>query len=172
MTYIHVQGCAVIIPAYPPGKDVDKLSLQPTMNEGRPIRYLISAPTMRIPTNVSKTVNSYLAMRAVLREGMCVCGWRGGILYLIVASIMVYTCHTVCSHNAANPEDPIRTVLCPGLGTAVGRMPYLRCAVQMRTAFDAVILNNVEAINNPTDLGQCCFAHSQLLKVNTIIILD
>ena len=72
---------------------------------------------------------------------------------------------TVCSHNAANPKDPINTVLCPGLGTAVGRMPYLRCAVQMRTAFDAVILKDVEAINKPGHLGQCSFAHSELLKV-------
>lgn len=67
--FVLKKGCAVIIPAYPKGKDISKLNLGPKMNEGRPIRYLISAPTMRIPTNVSKTVNSYLAMRAILREG-------------------------------------------------------------------------------------------------------
>ena len=80
-------------------------------------------------------------------------------------SVSLPNIDTVCSHNAANPEDPISTVLCPGLGTAVGRMPYLRCAVQMRTAFDAVILKDVEAINKPAHLSQCSFAHSELLKV-------
>lgn len=65
-----MQGCAVVIPAYPPDKDVSTLNLQPEMNDGQPIRFLISAPTMRIPTNVSNTVNSYLAMRAVLQEGL------------------------------------------------------------------------------------------------------
>lgn len=66
----NMQGCAVIIPAYPPNHDISTLNLQPEMNEGQPIHFLISAPTMRIPTNVSKTVNSYLAMRAVLQEGL------------------------------------------------------------------------------------------------------
>lgn len=66
---LYVQGEAVIIPAYPPGKDLSKLNLLATHNEGKPIRYLISAPTMRIPTNVNKTVNAYLAFRAILRAG-------------------------------------------------------------------------------------------------------
>ena len=69
------------------------------------------------------------------------------------------------SHNSANPDDVIERVLCPGLGTAVGRMPYLRCAMQMRTAFDAVILKNVDAINKPDSLGQCCDHHVYLVKV-------
>ena len=57
----------MVLPAYPPEQDLEKLSLK--ANEGRPIRYLVSAPTMRIPTNVDKTVNAYLAFRAVLRAG-------------------------------------------------------------------------------------------------------
>lgn len=40
------------------------------MNEGKPIKYLISAPTMRVPEDVSDTVNAYLAFRAVLRAGI------------------------------------------------------------------------------------------------------
>ena len=71
----------------------------------------------------------------------------------------------VRSHNTANPSDAIERVLCPGLGTAVGRMPYLRCAVQMRTAFDAVVLKNVDAINKPVNLGQCCDHHIYLVQV-------
>ncbi len=32
-----------------------------------PYKYLISAPTMRVPTDINGTVNAYLAMRAILR---------------------------------------------------------------------------------------------------------
>ncbi len=69
-THTHLpQGEAVIIPAYPESQDLSQLNLDSSCNEGKPIRYLISAPTMRIPTNVSKTVNAYLAFRAILRAG-------------------------------------------------------------------------------------------------------
>ena len=66
----------MILPAYPPSSDLSKLPLSPSVNEGRPIRYLVSAPTMRVPCNVSETVNAYLAFRAVLRAGE-------GIFYLV-----------------------------------------------------------------------------------------
>ena len=59
----------MVLPAYPPGTDDGKLSLSASVNEGRHIAYLVSAPTMRIPSNVSKTVNAYLAFRAILRAG-------------------------------------------------------------------------------------------------------
>ncbi|WP_375764768.1 macro domain-containing protein [Archangium gephyra] len=72
------------------------------------IPWCISAPTMRVPADVSKTVNAYLAMRAALLA--------------------------VLAHNRTSAA-PIRTVLCPGLGTAVGRMPPERCARQMREAW-------------------------------------
>ena len=39
-------------------------------NEGKPIHYLISAPTNRVPSDVHDTVNAYLAFRAVLIAGM------------------------------------------------------------------------------------------------------
>ena len=71
------------------------------------IPWLIRAPTMRVPGHVSKTVNAYLAFRAVLRA--------------------------VDAFNADGPR--IRTVVCPGLGTAVGRMPPVRCAYQMHAAW-------------------------------------
>ena len=59
-----VQGSAVIIPSY--DKDLSAVQVKPTDNDGLPIRYLISAPTMRVPEDVSDTVNAYLAFRAVL----------------------------------------------------------------------------------------------------------
>lgn len=64
---VSVQGSAVIIPSY--DKELHELQVEPTHNGGLPIRYLISAPTMRVPEDVSDTVNAYLAFRAVLRCG-------------------------------------------------------------------------------------------------------
>jgi O-acetyl-ADP-ribose deacetylase (regulator of RNase III) len=70
--------------------------------------YLISAPTMRVPTDVSKTVNAYLAFRAVIRAAR------------------------EFNRHAATP---IETVLCPGLGTAIGRMDPRASARQMYHAY-------------------------------------
>ncbi|MGC4113696.1 MAG: macro domain-containing protein [Myxococcales bacterium] len=77
------------------------------------IPWCISAPTMRVPANISDTVNAYLAFRAALRA--------------------------IAEHNAQRPEQAIKTVLCPGLGTAVGRMPPERCARQMHAAWQRVV---------------------------------
>lgn len=77
------------------------------------IPWLVSAPTMRVPMGVADTVNAYLAFRATLRA--------------------------VLEHNAASPGRPVRSLLCPGLCTAVGRMPPERAARQMRQAWDIVI---------------------------------
>lgn len=74
----------------------------------RNIPFLISAPTMRVPMNVADTLNAYLAFRAVIRA--------------------------VKQHNRSG-RQPIQSVLCPGLGTAVGRMPVDRCARQMLAAY-------------------------------------
>jgi O-acetyl-ADP-ribose deacetylase (regulator of RNase III) len=71
------------------------------------IPFLISAPTMRVPMDVSKTVNAYLAFRAAIRAAL--------------------------EHNRAAAR-PIDTILCPGLGTATGRIPPAACARQMRYA--------------------------------------
>jgi O-acetyl-ADP-ribose deacetylase (regulator of RNase III) len=77
----------------------------------REIPWCVSAPTMRTPRDVSATVNAFLAFRAALIA--------------------------VLEHNRGQ-DTPIRTILCPGLGTAVGRMPVRRCAHQMRAAWDRV----------------------------------
>lgn len=82
----------------------------PTMHEDIP--WCISAPTMRVPRSVAETVNAYLAFRAALLA--------------------------VIAHNASG-LPAIKTVLCPGLGTAVGKMPVARCARQMRRAWDRVL---------------------------------
>lgn len=82
----------------------------PTMHADIP--WCISAPTMRVPRDVADTVNAYLAFRAALRAAL--------------------------AHNERG-QPPIKRVLCPGLGTAIGKMPAGRCARQMRVAWDHVL---------------------------------
>ena len=72
------------------------------------LRYVVVAPTMRLPTDVSGSVNAYLAMRAILRA--------------------------VEAHNRANkptPAEQIRSLAVPGLCTGTGKMPAERAAYQM-----------------------------------------
>ncbi len=71
------------------------------------IKFLISAPTMTVPMDVSQTINAFLAFKAILDLSKC---------YSFDFSI-----------------------LCPGLGTAIGKMPYMVCAKQMRAAYDIII---------------------------------
>lgn len=77
------------------------------------IPFLVSAPTMRVPDSISRTVNVYLACRAALIA--------------------------VRAHNERTGAKPITTLLMPGLGTGVGDMPPERAARQMRLAWDAII---------------------------------
>jgi len=77
------------------------------------IPYLVSAPTMRVPMNVSNTVNAYLAFRAAIRA--------------------------IKLHNQEAPQA-IRSVLCPGLCTAIGRMPPDLSARQMAAAYETCVL--------------------------------
>ncbi len=80
--------------------------------QDRTLPWLVSAPTMRVPSNVAGTANAYLAFRAALIA--------------------------VIRHNAAGPP-PIATLLCPGLATTTGRIPVDRCARQMRFAWDVTL---------------------------------
>lgn len=75
------------------------------------IPWLVSAPTMRVPADVSATVNAYLALRAALLA--------------------------VRRHDK---QPRIESVLCPGLCTSVGRMPPARAARQMAHAWAVVEL--------------------------------
>lgn len=75
------------------------------------IAFLVSAPTMRIPTRIDETVNEYLAFRAAL---MAVLAYNDGT------------------------DDAIQSLLVPGLGTGVGAMPPARAARQMRLAYDSI----------------------------------
>lgn len=70
--------------------------------------FIAHTPTMRIPMDISHTDNVYLAMWAML-----------------VA---------VHNHNKHN-ENKINTILCPGLGTGTGNIPYREAARQMSLAY-------------------------------------
>lgn len=74
------------------------------------VPYLISSPTMEVPTDVAHTHNAYYAMRALLRA--------------------------VQRFNARNP-GAIETVAIPGLCTGVGHMLPETAARQMRDAYDS-----------------------------------
>jgi O-acetyl-ADP-ribose deacetylase (regulator of RNase III) len=70
--------------------------------------WLAHTPTMRVPMEISRTDNVYLAMWALLRA--------------------------VHHHNRQNPQK-IRHVLCTGLGTGAGNVPYQEAARQMSLAY-------------------------------------
>lgn len=72
--------------------------------------YLIAAPTMRVPEDIRGTVNAYLAFRAILRE--------------------------VERHNANTRANArITSIVCPGLGTGIGKLDASMCATQMLYAY-------------------------------------
>jgi O-acetyl-ADP-ribose deacetylase (regulator of RNase III) len=108
-------GCAAIIET----KNVD-------------IKYLLSCPTMRIPEDVSNTVNAYLAFRAGLIE--------------------------VINHNRNNSEK-ITSILCPGLGTSTGGISAINCAKQMKYAYDSILYQKYRF---PNDLYEACDLHNKL----------
>lgn len=77
-----------------------------TEHEDHP--FLAHTPTMRVPMDISNTTQVYDAMFAMLRA--------------------------VANHNKESPLR-IEKVLCPGLGTATGRMLASEAARQMALAF-------------------------------------
>ncbi len=85
--------------------------------DNQEIKYLISAPTMHVPMNIENTINAYLAFKAVLQA--------------------------VKFHNEQY-HDRIKSILCPGLCTGTGAMPYERCARQMYHAYLVCILGKID----------------------------
>ena len=87
-------GCALVIPT-----------------ESHAIPYLVSAPTMRVPSRIHGTANTYLAFRAALLA--------------------------IRQHNQ-QAHTQIASVLVPGLGAGVGMVPPNVVARQMAAAFREV----------------------------------
>ena len=78
--------------------------------------YLISAPTMRIPMSIPRTPNVYHAMRAIL--------------------ILARDGHF---DNGEKIGEKVKTIAIPGLGTGVGQVSGLVCALQMRLAWEDIM---------------------------------
>ena len=76
-------------------------------------KYLIAAPTMRVPESVSGSLNAYLAFRAIL---------------LAIENL-----------NKRCGRLEIASLVCSGLATGVGGMSAERCARQMRLAYDTML---------------------------------
>ena len=75
-------------------------------------RYLIAAPTMRVPEPIAFTVNAYLAFRAILVS--------------------------VENFNKQRGKREIDSFVCSGLGTGIGRVSAPKCARQMRAAYQGI----------------------------------
>lgn len=89
--------------------------------------YLISAPTMRIPMSINRTPNIYHAMRAILilaRDGQF--------------------------DDGQKISDKVKTIAIPGLGTGVGQVSGMVCALQMRLAWED-IMNKMYATESQWD---------------------
>jgi len=85
------------------------------------IRFLIAAPTMRVPMILRDTVNPYLAARAVfrlVRHGVIPAGTFAG----------------------ERVETVVTSVAFPGLGTGVGLVGPGTCARQVRAAIEETVL--------------------------------
>jgi O-acetyl-ADP-ribose deacetylase (regulator of RNase III) len=90
------------------------------------MRYLIAAPTMRVPMALgSETVNPYLATRAVLLLVKNGTFPRG-------------------EHAGKRISERVESIAFPGMGTGVGRVPFDVCARQVRAAIDDVILDKFQ----------------------------
>ena len=97
------------------------------------IPYLISSPTMRVPTILKDSVNPYLATRGTLllvKNGVFKEGSLKGKLI----------------------SNTVETIAFPGLGTGVGDVHPDICALQMRIAFEDVILDKREFPNRWIDV--------------------
>ena len=106
---------AKIIEQYDGELPVGQALIIETNNEEIP--YLISAPTMRLPMDVSDSVNAYLAFRA---------------------------CILAVKKFNQTSSKPIKSVICPGLCTATGKMPYTRAARQMVIAYRNTALGQIK----------------------------
>ena len=106
------------------------------------IRYVIAAPTMRVPMELKNSVNAYLSARATLllvRDGF----FADGIM------------------KGERISDFVESLACPGLGTGIGKIGFNTCAHQVRAAIDDVLLN---PNNFPTSWVDAHERHRKLIR--------
>lgn len=109
----------------------------PVEVDSEPYKWLISAPTMHVPMTITGSINAYLAMRAILRL----------VKRFNENALVAAHNESIRSEKNVIPEY-IESVLCPGLGTAIGRMPYNIAAFQMREAYRVVFENQPHSFHD------------------------
>lgn len=85
-------------------------------------RFLIMAPTMRVPGNNANSIAAYLATRAAL---------------------------VALAHHNASGAARIASVAIPGMCTGIGGMSFAEAATQMRTAFASVVEGRWREVAHP-----------------------
>jgi len=108
-----------------------------------------SAPTMRVPESVSNTLNAYHAFRAVR---------------------LAVERHNKDPRAAEHPNWTIKSILCPGLGTATGKLDYDLCARQMLCAYRAPDWPGdcSENFTTPWAMGRFMRGEADMAGVSTI----
>ena len=84
------------------------------------VKFVAHTQTMMIPMNIGHTTNVYMAFKSMLLA--------------------------VENHNKNHSEYPINLVVCPGMGTGAGRVPFTKAASAMVEAYKNVY-------NPPTEIG-------------------
>jgi O-acetyl-ADP-ribose deacetylase (regulator of RNase III) len=104
--------------------------------------FLVAAPTMRVPMALGRSLNPYLAARAVF-------------LLLLHGKLS-------CGPFAGQPvAERVRSVAIPGLGTGVGRVPPTTCARQVRAAIEDFVLGRAAF---PESTMQARKRHDRLIE--------
>ena len=88
-------------------------------------KWVAHTPTMIIPMDISKTTNVYMSMKAML---------------------LTVEKHNRKYNGSTNEPLRIKSVLCPGLGTGAGRVPYGKAAMDMYRAY-------INSYNPPSELN-------------------
>ncbi len=103
------------------------------------IPFLISAPTMRVPMAIEKTINVYLSTKAALQK--------------FEKIISKYNTNYLFNNNC--------TILIPGMGTGIGKVSVEMCASQMKYAIDEVYKNIYKF---PKSISEAFFKHCNILQ--------
>jgi O-acetyl-ADP-ribose deacetylase (regulator of RNase III) len=140
---------SIILEKYDGEIPVGQAEIVPTSHNSIPL--LISAPTMRVPMNVSNTAHAYLAFRAALRA---VRDWNQKVERQerdLEAEHQRQATSSSATHASSKTVQrlpfsgqKIQKILCPGLCTGEGRMSFERSAKQMRAAYDNIVAQQLE----------------------------
>ena len=127
------------------GKNIKALdTIDPELNGGKMVRYVICVPIMRVPMFIQDTCNAYMTMRAIIRQ--------------------------IKRHNmlAGSNLPPITSVSIPALcAGGFARMPPARIARQMKMAYDQWVLEKFPSLSLAQDLGELATVHIGMATFKT-----